>query len=90
MTALRVIFADEEIEDVLRQIFGGLPFLLLLMQLESNQEVAFVGLTIKLVGDGVESRVFSGVMFSVALEKFVRRFQGLLGKEAERERRKTK
>ena len=82
----RLIFVDEEIEDVLRESFQWL-LSAFSMELQSDGQVTLVRLAMELVLNGVKSRVFSCVMLPIAFEELVAGLQGLLRKEAHRKGR---
>ena len=54
--------------------------------LQSDDDVAAIILTMKLIFDCVKARVFSGMMLSIVLENLVAGFECLFGEGAERER----
>ena len=71
---------EEEVEGILRISDVGL-LLLLGGDLESNDEIASIRLTIELVLNRMKSGVFPRVMLSVFLESLVTRLQRLFGKK---------
>ena len=81
-----ILVRDEKAKCVGRQFSFG-PLLPPFPQTETDDDVALVGLPMKLILNCVQATVLSGMVKAVAFERLVARFQRLLSEEAERKSR---
>ena len=73
-----VDFGDDKRPDIFWQCVISLDFTLFSCNLDGDGNIASIGLPIKLIGNGVETRILASMMLPVMLEGLVARFQRLL------------